>query len=430
MFRLLLESLLEGLKDIRRKYVDSEMVPEDIFKKFETADPTSTKKYLDWMCRMYVQTPDRVTHIIDIIPIFDQKVKKQLLKGSDADIGKYKDLDSVDTALASKEGVKTKGEQHKEEKSGAEKVYEDDDLLIVSPETYESSRLYGAKTKWCTASNTREHWDSYYKRGVKLYYLVDKKNNEKFAAAMRPDPDDCDYFDAKDNSITFETLVKRLGDKGISKTELKKILQPLSDEQQLDRNQKAIQNILKSCTKNEDGTYSSTGDIAFFGFNLKKLPAKFKDVRGNFACHDNQITTLEGAPETVGGDFDCHYNKLTTLEGAPETVGKGFYCAFNKLTSLENSPEEIGRDFDCADNNLTSLEGGPQKVVGTFACHGNQLTSLKGAPQTVGKKFYCHDNQLITLEGAPEEVGEDFYCHNNPVSEEELKKTVKREYLK
>jgi len=208
MFRLLLESLLEGLKDIRRKYVDSEMVPEDIFKKFETADPTSTKKYLDWMCRMYVQTPDRVTHIADIIPIFDQQVERQLLKGSDADIGKYKDLDSMDTAVASKEGVKTKGEQHKEIKAGAEKVYEDDDLLIVSPETYEASCKYGAGTKWCTASMTRTHWDNYFRKGVKLYYIIDKKKNTKFAAAIIPEGEE--YFDATDKAISFETLVKRL----------------------------------------------------------------------------------------------------------------------------------------------------------------------------------------------------------------------------
>jgi len=208
MFRLLLESLLEGLKDIRRKYVDSEMVPEDIFKKFETADPTSTKKYLDWMCRMYVQTPDRATHIADIIPIFDQQVERQLLKGSDADIGKYKDLDSMDTAVASKEGVKTKGEQHKEIKAGAEKVYEDDDLLIVSPETYEASCKYGAGTKWCTASMTRTHWDNYFRKGVKLYYIIDKKKNTKFAAAIIPEGEE--YFDATDKAISFETLVKRL----------------------------------------------------------------------------------------------------------------------------------------------------------------------------------------------------------------------------
>ena len=208
MFRLLLESLLEGLKDIRRKYVDSEMVPEDIFKKFETADPTSTKKYLDWMCRMYIQTPDRATHIADIIPIFDQQVERQLLKGSDADIGKYKDLDSMDTAVASKEGVKTKGEQHKEIKAGAEKVYEDDDLLIVSPETYEASCKYGAGTKWCTASMTRTHWDNYFRKGVKLYYIIDKKKNTKFAAAIIPEGEE--YFDATDKAISFETLVKRL----------------------------------------------------------------------------------------------------------------------------------------------------------------------------------------------------------------------------
>ena len=209
IFSDLLNLIFEGLKDLQIQYVDSGKVPEEIFKKFEDADPTLTKKYVDWMCRIYLQTPDRATHIIDIIPVFDQKVKKQIFKGSEADIGRYKDLDSVDTALASKEGVKTKGEQHKEIKAGADKVYEDDDLLIVSPETYESSCKYGAGTKWCTTSINREHWDAYYKKGVKLYYLIDKKNNEKFAAALHSAGNE--YFDATDHLITFAILVERLG---------------------------------------------------------------------------------------------------------------------------------------------------------------------------------------------------------------------------
>ena len=208
IFSDLLNLIFEGLKDLQIQYVDSGKVPEEIFKKFEDADPTLTKKYVDWMCRMYLQTPDRATHIIDIIPVFDQKVKKQIFKGSEADIGRYKDLDSVDTALASKEGVKTKGEQHKEIKAGADKVYEDDDLLIVSPETYEASCKYGAGTKWCTASMTRTHWDNYFRKGVKLYYIIDKKKNTKFAAAIIPEGEE--YFDATDKAISFETLVKRL----------------------------------------------------------------------------------------------------------------------------------------------------------------------------------------------------------------------------
>jgi hypothetical protein len=51
-------------------------------------------------------------------------------------------------------------------------------------------------------------------------------------------------------------------------------------------------------------------------------------------------------------------------------------------------------NFSCSDNNLTSLEGAPQHVEGNFHCRNNNLTSLEGAPQHVGGDFTCADNPV------------------------------------
>jgi hypothetical protein len=91
----------------------------------------------------------------------------------------------------------------------------------------------------------------------------------------------------------------------------------------------------------------------------------------------------------VGGDFGCHRNQLTSLEGAPLTVGGGFSCYNNQLTSLEKAPETVKGNFWCNDNQLTTLEGAPQTVGNDFNCRGNQLTTLEGVPQTVGGTFWC-----------------------------------------
>jgi hypothetical protein len=150
---------------------------------------------------------------------------------------------------------------------------------------------------------------------------------------------------------------------------------------------------------------------------LKKLP-DLRDVvvTGEFSCYDNQLTTLEGAPQKVGGDFYCSNNQLTTLEGAPQKVGGYFSCSNNQLKTLEGAPQEVGGEFSCSNNQLTTLEGAPQKVGGDFSCYDNQLTTLEGAPQKVGGGFYCYNNQLTTLEGAPQEVGRDFSCYNNQLT--------------
>ena len=144
---------------------------------------------------------------------------------------------------------------------------------------------------------------------------------------------------------------------------------------------------------------------------------KFGKVSGHFYCWNNNLTSLEGAPQEVGGDFDCQNNNLTSLKGAPQVVGKTFNCSGNNLTSLEGAPQEVGRHFYCWDNNLTSLEGAPQEVGGSFDCRVNKLTSLKGAPQKVGGNFNCKnyrcEYKLTSLEGAPQEVGRDFDCAGN-----------------
>ncbi len=141
------------------------------------------------------------------------------------------------------------------------------------------------------------------------------------------------------------------------------------------------------------------------------------DVKGRFDCSGQGLTDFKGIRfGVVSKDFNCKNNQLTTLEGAPQKVGESFYCHNNQLTTLEGAPQEVGWIFECKNNQLTSLEGSPQKVGGYFYCRNNKLTSLEGAPQKVGGDFYCENNQLTSLVGAPQKVGGALYSESNPVS--------------
>ena len=184
---------------------------------------------------------------------------------------------------------------------------------------------------------------------------------------------------------------------------------------------------LDQCTKGTWQLNPQTGLVDVDGyFNCKSQGlsdfkgVRFGVVRRNFSCRNNQLTTLEGAPQEVRGNFFCSDNQLTTLEGAPQKVGEYFWCNNNQLTTLEGAPQEVRGYFNCYDNQLTTLVGAPQEVGGDFRCYDNQLTSLEGAPQKVGGSFICKNNQLTTLEGAPQEVGGSFICTHNPVSRETL----------
>ena len=151
-------------------------------------------------------------------------------------------------------------------------------------------------------------------------------------------------------------------------------------------------------SKNADGSYDVDGDVDLRDRGLLELPFRFRKVTGNFSCTDNQLTNLEGSPDSVGGNFYCSNNKLTSLYGAPDSVGRNFDCEYNKLTNLEGAPDSVGRNFYCFYNQLTSLDGAPNSVGGDFSCFNNQ------------KKFSEEDvRKVCVVKGKIDVSGKDYF---------------------
>ena len=101
-------------------------------------------------------------------------------------------------------------------------------------------------------------------------------------------------------------------------------------------------------------------------------------VDDNLNIIDKGLTDLPDLRQViVKGDFDCSNNQLTSLQYAPQTVTGDFYCNNNQLTSLQYAPQTVSGYFDCSSNQLTSLQYAPQTVTGGFYCCNNQLTSLE-----------------------------------------------------
>jgi hypothetical protein len=95
-------------------------------------------------------------------------------------------------------------------------------------------------------------------------------------------------------------------------------------------------------TIHSDGTVDVNGDVGMDNMNLTEMRVKFGKVTGNFNCPENQLASLEGAPQSVGGDFNCSYNQLTSLVGAPQSVGGDFICIRNNLSSMVGAPQSVG----------------------------------------------------------------------------------------
>lgn len=67
------------------------------------------------------------------------------------------------------------------EKKGLKKIYEDKNWMIGIPETFESSKMFGNVTNWCTTAHNGSYYDRYLNQyGGEYYILLDKRNGNLF----------------------------------------------------------------------------------------------------------------------------------------------------------------------------------------------------------------------------------------------------------
>lgn len=98
-------------------------------------------------------------------------------------------------------------EKEKEVKSQVQKLFEDDEYLVLKPNTYEASCYYGAGTKWCTSSkDSKKHFRDYTNRG-ELYYFINKKTGEKYA--LFREGSSKEIYDSIDNRVTNDVLLEK-----------------------------------------------------------------------------------------------------------------------------------------------------------------------------------------------------------------------------
>lgn len=95
---------------------------------------------------------------------------------NEKDISKYDSWDMLEIELFEAKNR----EMFKRSKKEIHKIFEDDNYIIFKPLTYAASCSYGYQTKWCTAMINDPGYFYNHSRGI-LIYLIDKKQNKKFA---------------------------------------------------------------------------------------------------------------------------------------------------------------------------------------------------------------------------------------------------------
>lgn len=243
--------LFEAKKDTLKSKWNA--VPDDVFDKIIAADPSTTKKYSEWMLNSVINGGYDVDTVINTVQKFNQVVSRInhdfLRKGIDAfesklgidiptndidvifrspkDINSYAGPGILDSILDQIQSKKTKRE---EKLVGADKIYEDENFVVILPKTRAASCHYGATTKWCTAAKEGNQFENYSSRGT-LYYILFKAKNvldaerikkpvwqvrlpkfEKIARYIHnglPYGAHGEFYDTEDNRITEDEILNQ-----------------------------------------------------------------------------------------------------------------------------------------------------------------------------------------------------------------------------
>ena len=201
--------IIEGRKeDLRKKYKSKFSAdPEHIeVLDYALGHPFLAQtnfKYGDFLLKN-LHPNSSIEEIIDDIELIKEFDRfQQSLE--EKDINKYSFAGLRNTIQSHKQ--KSKSHNKKVDTEGAKKLYEDSNILIVKPLTYEASCKYGSGTRWCTTmANTPTYFNQYTSGNDQaLYYVILKKfdrSNKFYKIAIHKKPGAETWYDATDERMT------------------------------------------------------------------------------------------------------------------------------------------------------------------------------------------------------------------------------------
>jgi hypothetical protein len=165
----------ESLASAKAKYGDLADELKDI-------DPTTTKKYLEFLCKIYeneeVEDYYAGTNDFDVawdmvgwaIKKFD-KIHQHLQK---KDINQYKNYDEFINAVEKYSTRKEKRNAIRKIHPESEVIYENDKCIVIRVDSWEASQQYGAG-KFCIAREDDDgYWEQYRDDGSIFFYMFKK----------------------------------------------------------------------------------------------------------------------------------------------------------------------------------------------------------------------------------------------------------------
>ena len=164
-------------KNVKRVFASPELqntYADDALQVIEDADPSTNKKYTQWMARQFAngsepRMEDVTSTLADAVDKFNRLNLKRKLPAGENDINRYKTAQQLYTTMDRYEDPVDDADQGK-----ADKVYEDGDVKVVIPRDQAAACAYGRQTRWCTAATKGTNYFEQYNKDGPLYILLPK----------------------------------------------------------------------------------------------------------------------------------------------------------------------------------------------------------------------------------------------------------------
>jgi len=166
-------------------------------------DPTSSKKYLDWILRQVVAKKLMVEDHYKVPAALNEFIRcASMIKdaGLSTDLNAYESIPALATVLSPFKALLSPAEVSKKEREEIDSetavLIDSPELLVVSPKTERASCFWGRGTQWCTAATESNNAFKQYTdgNGDGLFIIIDRLNgNKKYQIDKKGQF--CDEFD-------------------------------------------------------------------------------------------------------------------------------------------------------------------------------------------------------------------------------------------
>lgn len=307
-----LSLILESESIARKKYLLTDKISEEVWNALLSKDYTPKKKYIEKLCEWYSNYEMDLEECDELLEICKFIESKNYDKGIDVNKYSYQEFLNLVKSKQDEYYEKQLEKERKNEqkisniiaKASSEDVlvYEDENWIVVAPETEESCNFYGNGTKWCISARENNEFNAYINQGVSFTIAISKKlkiNNENYKLAVAWKSYAVEAFNAINQPVPFK---KVLSITGIPSN----VFSPGYVE---DYNNRAMVAAMKRHAENENNisfVYRDDGRFDVVG-NFRNIEngvaVPFGEVDGNFTINCFVKHTLYNLPEHITGDF-------------------------------------------------------------------------------------------------------------------------------